>query len=87
LPFREDDEVLAFVNGMGGTPLMELYVVYGELHRLLESRGIRIARNMVGSYMTALDMAGCSITLLRLDEELASLWDAPVRTPALRWGA
>ena len=87
LPFREDDEVLAFVNGMGGTPLMELYVVYGELHRLLERRGIRIARNMVGSYMTALDMAGCSITLLRLDEELASLWDAPVRTPALRWGA
>jgi phosphoenolpyruvate---glycerone phosphotransferase subunit DhaK len=87
LPFRPGDEVLAFVNGMGGTPLMELYVVYNELHRLLEHRSIRIARNLVGSYMTSLDMAGCSITLLRLDEELMDLWDAPVSTPGLRWGA
>ena len=74
------------MNGMGGTPLMELYVVYNELHRLLERRCIRIARNLVGSYMTSLDMAGCSITLLRLNEELTALWDAPVRTPGLRWG-
>ncbi len=87
LPSGEGDQVLAFVNGMGGTPLMELYVVYHELHRLLEAKGIRIARNLVGSYMTSLDMAGCSITLLRLDDDLTSLWDAPVRTPALRWGA
>ena len=69
---RRGDRVLAFVNGMGGTPLMELYIVYNELHRLLEERGIAIARNLVGSYMTSLDMAGCSITLLRLDDELTA---------------
>jgi dihydroxyacetone kinase-like protein len=86
LPFARGDEVLAFVNGMGGTPLMELYLVFGELHRLLQQRGIAVTRNLVGSYMTALDMAGCSITLLRLDAELAALWDAPVDTPGLRWG-
>jgi len=86
LPFARGDEVLAFVNGMGGTPLMELYVVYNELHKLLEGRGIAIARNLIGSYITALDMAGCSITLLRLDDELAALWDAPVNTTGLRWG-
>ena len=86
LPFSRGDEVLAFVNGMGGTPLMELYLVYGELHSLLKARGIAITRNLVGSYITALDMAGCSITLLRLDDELTALWDAPVNTPGLRWG-
>jgi len=72
---------------MGGTPLMELYIVFNELHRLLDAKGITIARNLVGSYITSLDMAGCSITLLRLDEELTALWDAPVNTPGLRWGA
>lgn len=87
LPFGDGDRVLAFVNGMGGTPLMELYVVYAELHRFLQERGITIARNLVGSYATSLDMAGCSITLLKLDEELTRLWDAPVDTPGLRWGA
>jgi phosphoenolpyruvate---glycerone phosphotransferase subunit DhaK len=87
LPFSGGDRVLAFVNGMGGTPLMELYVVYGELSRFLEGRGITIARNLVGSYITSLEMAGCSITLLRLDDELIELWDAPVDTPGLRWGA
>ena len=87
LPFGRGDRVLAFVNGMGGTPLMELYVVYDELHRLLEDRGIVAARNLIGSYITSLDMAGCSITLLRLDDELAALWDAPVVTTGLRWGA
>jgi len=86
LPFRRGDKVLAFVNGMGGTPLMELYVVYGELHKLLRGRGISITRNLIGSYITALDMAGCSITLLRLDDELTALWDAPVNTTGLRWG-
>jgi len=87
LPFKTGDAVLAFVNGMGGTPLMELYIVFNELHRLLDAKGITIARNLVGSYITSLDMAGCSITLLRLDEELTALWDAPVNTPGLRWGA
>ena len=87
LPFERGDRVLAFVNGLGATPLMELYVVYRELDRLLAGRGVTIARNLVGPYMTALDMAGCSITLLRLDDELTALWDAPVATPGLRWGA
>jgi dihydroxyacetone kinase-like protein len=86
LPFKSGDSVLAFVNGMGGTPLIELYIVYAEVARILEGRGIRIARNLVGSYITSLEMAGCSITLLRLDDELIQLWDAPVKTPALRWG-
>jgi dihydroxyacetone kinase-like protein len=71
---------------MGGTPLIELYLVYHELHELLRGAGIEAARSLVGSYITSLDMAGCSITLLRLDDELAALWDAPVNTPALRWG-
>ncbi len=86
LPFQRGDTVLAFVNGMGGTPLIELYVVYNALARLLADRGITIGRNLVGSYITSLEMAGCSITLLRLDDELTRLWDAPVKTPALRWG-
>jgi dihydroxyacetone kinase-like protein len=87
LPYESGDNVLAFVNGMGGTPLVELYVVYRELHRFLSDRGITIARNLIGSYITSLEMAGCSITLLKLDDELTRLWDAPVDTPALRWGA
>jgi len=86
LPYSRGDQVLAFVNGMGGTPLMELYVVYNELHKLLEGRGIAITRNLIGSYITSLDMAGCSITLLRVDDELTALWDAPVNTTGLRWG-
>lgn len=86
LPFQRGDQVLAFVNGMGGTPLIELYVVFRELDRILRGAGISIARSLVGSYMTSLEMAGCSITLLRLDDELTRLWDAPVHTPALRWG-
>jgi dihydroxyacetone kinase-like protein len=87
LPFKQGDKVLAFVNGMGGTPLIELYVIYNELKKILDARGIEIARNLVGSYITSLEMAGCSITLLRLDDELTKYWDAPVNTPALRWGA
>jgi phosphoenolpyruvate---glycerone phosphotransferase subunit DhaK len=87
LPYDSGDEVLAFVNGMGGTPLVELYVVYRELHNFLKDRGIAIKRNLIGSYITSLEMAGCSITLLKLDDELTRLWDAPVDTPALRWGA
>jgi dihydroxyacetone kinase-like protein len=86
LPFNGGDEVLAFVNGMGGTPLIELYIVYNELANVCKERGITITRNLVGDYITSLEMAGCSITLLKLDDELKRLWDAPVRTPALRWG-
>ena len=87
LPFESGDQVLAFVNSMGGTPLIELYIVYNELHKFLEERGITIARRLIGPYITSLEMAGCSITLLRLDEELTQLWDAPVDTLALRWSA
>jgi dihydroxyacetone kinase-like protein len=86
LPFHSGDRVLAFVNGMGGTPLIELYVVYNAVNRILKGRGITISRNLVGSYITSLEMAGCSISLLRLDDELIRYWDAPVHTPALRWG-
>lgn len=86
LPCRSNDKVIALVNGMGGTPLMELYLVYQELDRILAGHGIVIARRLVGNYITSLEMAGCSITLLRVDDELLSLWDDPVLTPALRWG-
>jgi dihydroxyacetone kinase-like protein len=87
LPFSEGDEVLAFVNSMGGTPLIELYVVYNRLNDLLSERNIKITRNLIGPYITSLEMAGCSVTLLKLDDELTRLWDAPVKTPGLRWGA
>ncbi|HLJ59688.1 MAG TPA: dihydroxyacetone kinase subunit DhaK [bacterium] len=86
LPFKTGDQVLAFVNGMGGTPLIELYVVYNELTKICAGRGIKITRNLIGSYITSLEMAGTSITLLRLDNDLTKLWDAPVKTPGLRWG-
>jgi dihydroxyacetone kinase-like protein len=86
LPYESGDRVLALVNGMGGTPLIELYIVYRELDRFLRDRGITIERRLIGNYITSLEMAGCSITLLRLDDELTRLWDAPVDTPALRWG-
>ena len=72
---------------MGGTPLMELYLLYGEIERRLRERGLRPERRLVGSYITSLEMAGASLTLLELDDELTALWDAPVHTPALRWGA
>jgi phosphoenolpyruvate---glycerone phosphotransferase subunit DhaK len=86
MPFQKGDRVLAFVNGMGGTPLIELYVVYRKLNEIVTGRGITIERNLVGNYITSLEMAGCSITLLKLDDELVRFWDAPVNTPALRWG-
>jgi dihydroxyacetone kinase-like protein len=87
LPFSKGDEALAFVNGMGGTPLIELYVVYNELNRFLTGRGITISRNLIGSYITSLEMAGCSITLLKMNDDYTTLWDAPVKTAGLRWGA
>jgi dihydroxyacetone kinase-like protein len=86
LPFKRGDQVLALVNSMGGTPLIELYIVYNELAKICAGRGIQITRNLIGPYITSLDMAGCSITLLKLDDELIQLWDAPVKTPGLRWG-
>jgi phosphoenolpyruvate---glycerone phosphotransferase subunit DhaK len=83
----EGARVIAFVNGMGGTPQIELYLLYGEVERRLRDAGLEPARNLVGSYITSLEMAGASLTLLELDDELTALWDAPVHTPALRWGA
>lgn len=78
--------VLAFVNGMGGTPLLELYLLYNEVDRKLRAAGLEPVRNLVGSYITSLEMAGASLTVLELNDELRALWDAPVHTPALRWG-
>ena len=85
LPFRRGSRVIAMVNGMGGTPLVELYIVFRRLAELCDARGVTIARNLIGNYITSLEMAGCSITLLEVDDELLQLWDAPVRTPALHW--
>ena len=87
LPFTRGDNVLAFVNGLGGTPLIELYVMYNEVSRILSAHGVQVARSLVGPYITSLDMAGTSVTLLKVDDEMLSLWDAPVKTPGLRWGA
>ncbi len=86
LPYKSGDQVIAMVNGMGGTPLIELYLVYNELNKICEGKGIKIARRMVGDFITSLEMAGCSITLVKADDELLELWDAPVHTPGLRWG-
>jgi dihydroxyacetone kinase-like protein len=86
LPFRSGDRVIAFVNGLGGTPLIELYLMYGEVAKILSDHGVTSVRSLVGPYITSLDMAGCSVTLLKLTDELLRLWDAPVNTPALRWG-
>ncbi|MEU7318466.1 MULTISPECIES: dihydroxyacetone kinase subunit DhaK [Streptomyces] len=84
---RPEEPVLALVNGMGATPLLELYGFCGEVHRVLAERRIPVARTLVGNYVTSLDMAGASVTLCRADEELLRLWDAPVQTAGLRWGA
>lgn len=81
-----DAPVLALVNGMGATPLLELYGFHAEVARVLEARGVPVARSLVGNYVTSLDMAGCSVTLCRADDDLLRLWDAPVQTAALRWG-
>jgi phosphoenolpyruvate---glycerone phosphotransferase subunit DhaK len=83
---RPDGPVLALVNGMGGTPLLELYGFNAEVHRALAERNVPVVRTLVGNYVTSLDMAGCSLTLCRADDEMVRLWDAPVSTPGLRWG-
>jgi dihydroxyacetone kinase-like protein len=85
-PFKSGDEVIAFVNSMGGTPVSELYAVYNKLVELLNARGIKIVRNLIGPYITSLEMQGASLTLLKADEEILKFWDAPVNTPGLRWG-
>jgi dihydroxyacetone kinase-like protein len=81
-----DGDLLVMVNGMGGTPLIELYIAFNEVSRYLAGRGARIARNLVGNYITSLDMQGFSVTVCRLSDTLTELWDAPVETPGLRWG-
>jgi dihydroxyacetone kinase-like protein len=86
LPFTGGDNVLLFVNGMGGTPQIELYIVFRRVAEVLAERGITVGRSLVGNFVTSLEMQGASITLLKLDNELEQLWDAPVQTAALRWG-
>jgi len=86
LPFADGDKVLLFTNSMGGTPLLELYLAHGIAEGLLAERGITVERRLVGPYITSLEMQGMSLTLLKLDDELTELWDAPVNTAALRWG-
>lgn len=78
---------IVFLNGLGGTPLIELYLMYGEVAALLEKAGVTIARSLVGPYMTSLEMAGTSVTVLKADDEILRFWDAPVVTPGMRWGA
>jgi len=79
-------ETIVMLNGLGGTPLIELYIMYGEVKALLDAAGVKVARNLVGNYITSLDMAGCSVTLLKADAEILGYWDAPVNTAGLRWG-
>jgi dihydroxyacetone kinase-like protein len=86
LPFQSGDEVLLFVNGMGGTPLIELYIAYRKAHEIAVQNGLKVVRSLVGPYITSLEMAGMSVTLLKMDPDLIKLWDAPVLTPGLRWG-
>ena len=86
LDFSGEHGVILFVNSMGATPLIELYVMYHQVATILDKAGIRIARSLVGPYITSLDMSGCSVTLMRADDELLQLWDHPVNTPALRKG-
>ena len=85
LALASGEKVLLLVNGMGGTPLSELYIVYRQARSLLEARGVEVSRSLVGNYVTSLEMQGASVTVLRLDDELTTLWDAPVHTAALRW--
>ena len=85
LQLASGEDVLLFVNGMGGTPASELYIVYRKARALLEARGVNVTRSLVGNYVTSLEMQGASVTVLRLDDKLTTLWDAPVHTTALRW--
>ena len=86
LKLNSGEQVLLFVNSMGGTPLAELYVIYRRVVQLLDEGGVQVARDLIGAYITSLEMQGASVTILRLDDEKTRLWDAPVNTPGLRWG-
>ncbi|HEX9029203.1 MAG TPA: dihydroxyacetone kinase subunit DhaK [Anaerolineales bacterium] len=86
IPYKAGDEVLLFVNGMGGTPLVELFIVYRKAYEIATKHGLKVVRNLIGPYITSLEMAGTSITILKMDQNLLKLWDAPVNTPGLRWG-
>ncbi len=86
LDLKSGSDALLLINGFGGTPAMELYLMYNSAKRILDGKGIRVARSLVGSYVTSLEMAGCSVTVSALDGELIGLWDSPVHTAALRWG-
>jgi phosphoenolpyruvate---glycerone phosphotransferase subunit DhaK len=86
IPYKAGEEVLLFVNGMGGTPLVELYIAYRKAHEIATKKGLKVVRHLIGPYITSLEMAGLSITLLKMDDQLLKLWDAPVNTPGLRWG-
>ncbi|GAA2422288.1 dihydroxyacetone kinase subunit DhaK [Streptomyces glaucus] len=86
LPAGGDDRTIVMVNGLGATPLLELYVVLNEVYAVLRKAGLTIAHTLVGNYVTALDMAGVSLTVCRADEQMLGLWKTPVSTPALRWG-
>jgi dihydroxyacetone kinase-like protein len=86
IPYKAGEQVLLFVNGMGGTPLVELYIVYRKAYEIATKHGLKVVRNLIGPYITSLEMAGTSITVLKMDDQLLKLWDAPVKTPGLRWG-
>lgn len=86
IPYKAGDEVMLFVNGMGGTPLIELYIIYRKAHEIATRHGLKVVRNLIGPYITSLEMAGTSITMLKMDDDMIKLWDAPVKTPGLRWG-
>ncbi len=85
-PLKKGDKVIAFVNSMGGTPVSELYGVYRKMAQITDKFGLKIVRNLIGPYITSLEMQGCSITLMKVDDEMIKLWDAPVYTPGLKWG-
>jgi dihydroxyacetone kinase-like protein len=86
IPYKAGDKVLLFVNSMGGTPPIELYIVYRKAHEIATRHGLKVVRHLIGPYITSLEMAGCSITMLKMDDDLTKLWDAPVKTAGLRWG-
>ena len=86
IPYKAGDNMLMFVNGMGGTPLIELYIIYRKAHEIATKHGLKVVRNLVGPFITSLEMAGTSITMLKMDDDMLKLWDAPVKTPGLRWG-
>ncbi|HAC62807.1 MAG TPA: dihydroxyacetone kinase subunit DhaK [Cyanothece sp. UBA12306] len=85
-PFNPGDSILVLVNGLGGSPLSELYIVYRKLAQVCQKKGLKIVRNLVGNYITSLEMQGVSITIVKMNDELIKLWDFPVKTPSLRWG-